>query len=835
LSDPSAWVSLDEQDNDLALFLAYFLTAVRSMFPDVAQDTLALINGSEQPPVQVLTNSLINDLNQITIDFVLVLDDYHSIQDVDIHDLISGLLHYPPPTMQIVLATRSDPPLDLVNLRAKNTVIEIRALDLRFNQAEAADYLRLLLRRPVDEDTVVFLSKKSEGWVTGIRLLALSLSRVEKMDWTQIDHLENNHMVKDYLMSIILSLQEPAYQECLLHTAILDRFCAPLCASICDSDGESGNNVDADVFVRHLVKGNLFVTSLDTQQLWFRYHHLFQELLIRQLEQREGKQFIASLHRKAGIWYAQNGHIHEALRHYLVAGDTEEAVALLNQNRHNLMNQEQWHTLGRWLGLFPQQLVEEEPELLVTKAWILYNRSQNLDMVTVLDRAESLLTRSPSKTAAAKHHQAEIDAMRCEYVLVYEADGEQAVTLAQRALSEIPDEWFNVRGLIYVILGYGYLVLGEPEQGFEIIYDVLKTDQSGSSAFRGRLLTALCYLHYSNADMPELGQAATQLLKLGQTDNLLESAAYARYFLGCYHYFRNELVEAEKHLIVAAGDHRIATVWSTINSGCVLALTYQALGRPDQAQDTAGASITFLTDMQNAEFIPQVRALQAELALRQEDLGEASRWARQFDPYPLPALVTFCIPQLLLVKVLIAQDTTVSRKQAAELLAKLYEHVLNDKRYMIEVLALQALLDDAQGDQEGALDKLERAIHLAEPGGFIRLFVDLGPKMAGLLGQLRRQSLAPHYIDQIRAAFPKSAVPEVVFTDTELPEPLTNRELEILTLISQGLTNKEIASQLFIAPGTVTQHTHKIYKKLTVKNRRLAVIEATRLGFLSRD
>ena len=499
------------------------------------------------------------------------------------------------------------------------------------------------------------------------------------------------------------------------------------------------------------------------------------------------------------------------------------------------MNQEQWHTLGRWLGLFPQQLVEEEPELLVTKAWILYNRSQNLDMVTVLDRAESLLTRSPSKTAAAKHHQAEIDAMRCEYVLVYEADGEQAVTLAQRALSEIPDEWFNVRGLIYVILGYGYLMLGEPEQGFEIIYDVLKTDQSGSSAFRGRLLTALCYLHYSNADMPELGQAATQLLKLGQTDNLLESAAYARYFLGCYHYLRNELVEAEKHLIVAADDRRIAPVWSTINSGCVLALTYQALDGPDQAQDTAEATINFLEESQNDEFLQQLHALQAELALRQENLDEAVRWARQFHPYPLPLMVTFYIPQLTLVKVLLAQDTSISRKQAAELLAKLYEHVLNDKRYMIEVLALQALLDDAQGDQEGALDKLERAIHLAEPGGFIRLFVDLGPKMAGLLGQLRRQSLAPHYIDQILAAFPKSAVPEVVFTDTELPEPLTNRELEILTLISQGLTNKEIASQLFIAPGTVTQHTHKIYKKLTVKNRRLAVIEATRLGFLSRD
>ena len=183
----------------------------------------------------------------------------------------------------------------------------------------------------------------------------------------------------------------------------------------------------------------------------------------------------------------------------------------------------------------------------MTKAWILYNRSQYPEMVAVLDRAETLLARNASKTVAAKHHQAEIDAMRCEYVLVYEVDSEQAVALARRALSEIPHDWFNVRGLIYVILGYGYLMLGEPEQGFEIIYDVLKADKTGSSMFRARLLTALCFLHYSNADMQELGQAARQLLKLGQTDEPSQKvAAYARYFLGCFHYLRNELVDGRK-------------------------------------------------------------------------------------------------------------------------------------------------------------------------------------------------------------------------------------------------------------------------------------------------
>ena len=800
-------------------------------------------------PVQTLANSLINDLDEITADYVLVLDDYQSIGQMDIHDLLSALLRYPPPSMHLVLATRSDPPLDLINLRAQNRITEIRARKLQFNQTEVSEYLRRLLNRPVELETAVLLTQKSEGWITGIRLLALSLRRLDNPDWIQIDTLENNRMVEDYLMSIILSLQEPAFEEYLLQTAVLDRFCAPLCTAVYVTGEESDTTINGDTFIQQLTESNLFVVRLDTKRQWFRYHHLFQELLLRQLEKQKGRAFIFSLHQKAGIWYAENGYIEEALRHALAAGDTAYAIELVAQHRHNLLNEERWHTLSRWLRLFPRQVAEEEPELLVAKAWILYNRSKNRDMVVVLDQAEVLLAHSATKSAAAKYHQAEIDAMRCEYVLVYEADSKQALALAQRALAEIPHDWFNVRGLVYVILGYSYLMLGEPEQSFEIIYDVLKADKSGSSMFRARLLTALCFLHYTNADIPELGQAATQLLTLGEKDNLTESAAYAHYFLGCFHYLRNELLEAEKHLIVTAGDRHIAQVWSSINSACVLALTYQALDSSDQAQDIAGATIAYLNELENVEFLPQLRALQAELALRQGHVDEAGLWARQFDPYPLPLMVTFYVPQLTLLKVLLAQDTTAGRKQASELLAKLYEHVLTDKRYMIEVLALQALLEKAQGDPVGALDKLGQAIHMAEPGGFIRLFVDLGPNMDSLLRQLREQGLAPHYINQILDAFatgrrsanqptepsPTSGNGRQPPASVEPVESLTNRELDVLVLIAQGLSNKEIAAQLVISPGTVAQYSHIIYQKLMVKNRRQAVIEATNLGILPRD
>ncbi len=300
LNCANAWVTLDEYDNDLTQFLAYFLTALRSIFPGSVIEILALLNSSlEQPPIRVLINTLLNDLNQIESDYVLVLDDYHNIQEMEIHDLIMGLLRYPPPTMHLVLATRIDPPLELLNLRAKSRLNEVRVLELRFSRAEIADYLHIFLKRPVDMDTVVLLADKTEGWATGIRLLALSLHRVENLDLAQIERLENNYLVEDYLISIILSLQKPDFEECLLQTAVLDHFCAPLCTAVCSADAESDTAFSGEAFIQQLTESNLFVVPLDTQQQWFRYHHLFQDLLLRQLQKRKGKEFIASLHCKA--------------------------------------------------------------------------------------------------------------------------------------------------------------------------------------------------------------------------------------------------------------------------------------------------------------------------------------------------------------------------------------------------------------------------------------------------------------------------------------------------------------------------------------------------------
>ena len=237
--------------------------------------------------------------------------------------------------------------------------------------------------------------------------------------------------------------------------------------------------------------------------------------------------------------------------------------------------------------------------------------------------------------------------------------------------------------------------------------------------------------------------------------------------------------------------------------------------------------------MRNVEFEPQLRALQAELALQQVNRGKAGRWARGFDPYPLPLLTAFYVPQLTLVKVLLAQDTSTSLKQAAELLDKLYDHVLNDIRFKIEVLALQALLDDAQDDQVGALYKLGRAVQLAEPGGFIRVFADLGPGMANLLMRLGQQDVYQDYLAQILEAFPQAQLLPLPAAQTQYIEPLTDRELEVLALLAQQLSNKEIAIQLSISRGTVTQHNHNIFKKLNVSSRWQAVTEATRLGILT--
>ena len=429
------------------------------------------------------------------------------------------------------------------------------------------------------------------------------------------------------------------------------------------------------------------------------------------------------------------------------------------------------------------------------------------------------------------------------------ADGHGAIALTQQALDMLPPAWYYARSSAHMILAGGYHMTGKIGKAYAHLEYALEKKSSRPSAYI-RLLVAQCLFHWIDADLSPLKRTATHLFERGQELKRPESLALGRYFLGCVHYQRNELEQAERDLVAASHVPYVLSSNFFCQSAWALALTYHASGRPEKADEIVESTLTFFLEQQNPRLLLLANALQADLALRQGRIAEASHWAKQYAQEPLLLMHTFYVPQLTLVKCFLAQKTAVAREQATELLVQLRDFVerTHNTRFLIEVMALQALLHNAQGDEKAALSTLSDVLTLAEPGGFIRLFVDLGPGMASLLRRCISRKGSVSYIGKILAAF-RDEEPgpgqEAASPVQPLTEPvkktgsrlwddlLTKREREILQLLAQRLSHQEIAETVFISPKTVKRHAMTIYNKLNVHSRREAVAKAHELGVLS--
>jgi LuxR family transcriptional regulator, maltose regulon positive regulatory protein len=841
---PHAWLSLDESDNDLGVFLAYFLAAVQTIATDALGETRAFVSGVNLPAVDLIARSLVNALDRLKRDFVLVLDDYHIIHEQPIHELLSLLLQHPPKGLHLVVTTRQDPPLPLRALRARNQVFEIRGQDLRFSVPEVAAFLERTLGAPLVGDAVAVLAEKTEGWAAGLRLATLTLRYSGEIDG-QIARLHaENTFVMDYLINEVQSHVPPAIQSFLLKTAILDRLCAPLCSAVIGPDGA---DCQPQICLEWLEQSGMFTSALDTQRQWYRYHHLFQALLRARLMRQSSADEVAALHLRASAWFAANGSIEEALRHALAGQDTAAAVRLVAQHRHALMNDEQWLLLNRWLRLFPAETVAAHPDLLLLSAWITDVARLDAEyVINALDRAERLITQMSDQPEHARHLKGEIDALRSKTDHQLATDTDAQIAQTQRALENTPRQCYLVRSVAWLHLALAHQKSGRLDLAYATLATGRQEDTAEDGVVRGRILGMNCYVQWIAGDLPAMLQTAADFLEVVRPPHLSQSLAWAHHFLSGAYYQRNDLAAAETHALASLELRYAGNARPCLYSAFIRALIHQARGAPGQARDAVAWAISYLRETSCESLLPLAEAFRAELAVMQGDLGAANFWASTVNFHvPLSIMALFYAPQLTSLKILLAQDTPASRQQAAEALARLYDFVTatHNTRFTIEVLALQALLQDAQGNERAALALLEQAVSLAEPGGFIRLFADLGLRMAHLLVRLRQIGIAPGYTDRILQAFGESApaAPSQRAAGSAaispkgqmvLIEPLTDREREVLALLAQRLSNKEIAQALAVSPQTVKRHATNLYQKLQVGGRREAVAKATRLGLL---
>lgn len=829
----SGWVSLDAGDNDLGHFLRYVLTALQGMFPAASLATRDLLQALTLPPLEALASGLSADLARLPDDFVLVLDDYHVISNPQIHQLLEQLLRHPPPRMHLAIATRCEPPWPLARLRAHDQVTELRYDDLLFTQEESSAFLRQVLGDAVDHDLAVVLHEESEGWAAGLQLMTLAIRGRNPAETRPARVTVAKEDIEAFLLDEVFAAQPPTIQDRLLQLSILNRFSAALVESVCAAEPAADTPAGwGQAFLATLVHANLFIIPLDAGHEFFRFHHLFQSFLARRLAERSDVDQVAALHRRAFAWFESHGLIEEALDHALATGDVHAAADLVARHRHDLYNTEQFARLTRWLRLLPPEAKEHHAGLLLAEARIATMNWRFTEATVFLDHAECELAREPLDPDAGTLDAAELIALRS--ILDFWAGDTQRIESATRhLLAVLPAEASHLRGLAHTGMATSKYMQGDLAGALSYL-DARLAEKSTRSPAYAWLLQTQAFLYWLDGDWIRLWEAAARLLRVSEELELADQQALAHFLLGAVHYAHNELTEAEGHLARAvAARFVMRLMWWTQAAG-LLALTHQALERPADARQEVEDAKAFLLERHAMRLLPHIGAFQAELDRRQGRLAEAVAWARHVEPVPLTWALSCVEPRVAQVRALLADETASAWDQAALLLAELREFCarMPNRRLSLEVEVLTALLDDRRGERDAALSALLHAVQAAEPDGWLRLFVDQGDAMEDLLQQLGAKGTAPLAVKRILATFPPHPAGRPELGQAHLPDPLSDRELEILALLSARESNKEIAARLYIAPATVKRHTLHIYRKLDVNDRRQAVARATELGLL---
>lgn len=844
------WLSLDARDNDPAVFLAYLIAAAQAASPAVGARAAELLRSGE--PVEAILGSLLNDLGRAPVGVVVVLDDYHVVDSREIQDGMAFLLEHLPPRVHLVIATRADPPLPLARLRARGELVEVRAADLRFTREEVTAYLTGTMGLALDAGDVAALEERTEGWIAALQLAALSLQgRADPAAFIS-DFAGEDRYVVDYLVDEVLSRQPEPVRTFLRRTSVLSTLTGSLCDAVTGQDG--GRTRLAD-----LERSNLFLVPLDDRRHRYRYHHLFADVLRARLLDEEPT-LVPELHRRASDWYERHGDRAEAFAHALAGGDVERGADLLELAIPALRRDRQDATLRRWLEALPDDVIRSRPVLSIGYAGSLMVRGEVEGVERRLRDAERWLDASgdaglgadggPSGMVVVDH---EAFAALPSAIAMYRAglallagDVPGTMTHARRALDLAGEDDHVGRGAPAALLALAHWTGGELDDARRWYAEAiasLETAGHGSDALGCALALADVLVAQGR-----LGEAARLyergLRRAEQADPVLRGAADMHVGLSEVCWERNDLDAARAHL-QAGSDLGEAAGLAQNPYRRRLGLARMRLVDGDPA-----GAVELIDEAERVyagDYSPDVRpipAIRARVRLVQGNLGDALAWVRGrglTSQDELSYLREF--EHVTLARVLLAvhaDQGTEASGDASALLARL-EHAAADggrTGSLIEILVLRALAADAAGQSEAALDAVRRAVTLAAPEGYVRVFLDEGPVLASLLRALARQVDAPPYTRDLVAALPRpgaEAVPVGRSRRQGPVEALSSRELDVLRLLATELSGPEIARALYVSLNTVRTHTKNVYAKLGVTSRRAAVRRAEELGLSSRD
>ncbi|MEZ4868664.1 MAG: LuxR C-terminal-related transcriptional regulator [Caldilineaceae bacterium] len=839
---------LDEGDNQLAQFLRYLIVAVRTCEPTACSTTLSLLGAAQLPDVDYFADVVVSELSRLTVELVLVLDDYHLIRSGEVHKILRHLLRYMPPQLHLVIISRTDPPLHLGRLRIEQQITELRAADLRFGKAETRQFMDRRLAQSLDEDALKIIQKRTEGWITALQLSSIALQSQDAHQF--LDHFHgSNRLLVGYLIEEVMGRLAGPLRDFLLRTAIVDRFCASLADALC-ADRPLPDTSQA--MIAQLEAQNLFVIPLDPSSEWVRYHDLFRDFLLHQLQRAEAPENVARLHRRASAWYAEQRLIEEAVHHAILAGDEDTAVDLFVTHFHAILDQQlPGPTLLRWLALFPTAMKQTRPELLCAQIWLTaFGIGASTPYARLVD--VEALVQSDATLTDDRRQALLIDLQVLRGITAYwDCEPQRALTLLQHALDQRPPTHQFARAQTLIHLAGAYHCLGEMATARTLLRTALTQAQMEQRPTLIILLGGLAFLHCHSGELTAMFDVAQQAVTaVDETygQRAWRGIGFVEIWYAWVHYLRG-LACYEQNDLAAAAHHwgcvetmRYRTNPSAFQGSLLgLALIAQANDAPSAALAYAQAAREFVTEINRPNLLAASASFEVRLALLNGQIADADRQTQAIAIAANQGVtIGVEIPILTRLRALLALHTPATLATALSTATACLHHAerVHNTTQVIQICALQGLILQCLGRTAEAFDALARALTLGQPGGFVRTFLDFGAPMADLLRQYGAARGQSPYTNELLGAFPqphnqaeRSAL-TAQYAKLYGITPLTPRELELLDLIRHRFSIKEIANTLVISPNTVKKHTNNIYSKLGVRNRRQAVAKAEELGLL---
>jgi LuxR family transcriptional regulator, maltose regulon positive regulatory protein len=829
---PFAWLALDEADNDPVRFLGYLVGALQTVSDGLGASLQGLLQsrplpptGSALPPdaeeqwIETLMSTLLNDLASSPSALALVLDDYHLIRHPLVHEAIRILLERQPAQMHLVMITREEPPLPLGRLRVRSELTEIRERDLRFSEREATAFFGRRMGLALPGEAVATLEARTEGWVAGLQLAALSLQGRESQATEEsiASFGGGHHYVAEYLAQEVLQRQPEDVREFLCDTAVLARLNAGLC------DAVTGRS-DSRTILARLERANLFLIPLDDTRGWYRYHHLFRDFLLTRLHPQQR----ARLHRLAARWHEANGMVSEAVAQVLEAEDLSEAARVIGNASRQAVELGQIVSVLDWMARLPDELVRSTAELATFKAWALCLTGRREAADSYAESAEEALAADAPRSLIAAQ------VVLRGYLAVQRGDHLKATSLAEKAMGLVGESERMFRNAALLTLGHAQIGIGDTQAAILSMQRAVESvhRRGNQLAAMGALEELVLLLHQHGRPQEAADLCRDSIRESADARGItLPIASLPTIMLGMLHYEADELTEA--HQLVMQGlelCRQMAMPSVTLRAKIILARLQQASGRGKAALALVQEARELGAVLRSPRYTRFVESAAADLSLRQGNVAFATLWAESAGlsaadvPHPARELEYLTLSRLLL-----AQGRPA---EAERVLAELERAALDGERHgsRITIRVLQALAHRAQGREAQALSALEEAVRLASPRGYLRAFLDEDPAVLSLLPRVR--DAAPDLVDRL-LRHASAGTAHVGAPCQPLIEPLSDREIEVLRLVASGPSNREAAQALFVTEGTIKKHLSHIFGKLGVKSRTQAVARAKEMGLLN--